>query len=134
MTNRITYILFGLILSTTVAVVANEGFNPFAPLGSSSGGGAQNGFDIKGNQSIHPLQMLPVKKYTLMGVLVSKNAQISLIRAGNGQVYFLRVNDSLGESEGVVTSINKNGIEVKEGNKLISLLVRNRGAINDKSE
>jgi len=134
MTNRITYILFGLILSTTVAVVANEGFNPFAPLGSSSGAGAQNAFDMQSNQSTHPLQMLPVKNYTLMGVIVSKNNQVGLIRAGNGQVYFIRVNDSLGESNGVVSSINRNGIEVKEGEKLVSLVVRNRGAINEKSE
>ena len=134
MINKFTYVIFGVVFSAAIAVVANEGLNPFNPLASSSSGGAQNAFDSVDGQSIHPLQMLPVKRYTLMGVLVSSNSQIALIRGGNGQVYFLRVNDSLGESNGVVTSINKNGIEVKEGDKLVSLLVRNRGAIDDKSE
>jgi len=130
MKNNTTYIVFGLFASIAIAVMANEGFNPFTPLTSSSSGGAQNAPDGT-ISSTHILQMLPVRNYTLMGVITSKNSQIALVRASNGEEYFVRVNDSIGDSNGVIKSITKNGIEVKEADKMVSLKVRNRGVRND---
>ena len=54
-----------------------------------------------------------------------------MIRAKNGEEFFVRLNDTLGDADGKVTSINKRGIEITEKDKIISLLVRNRSVGND---
>ena len=55
----------------------------------------------------------------------------AMIRAKNGEEFFVRLNDTLGDADGKVTSINKRGIEITEKDKIISLLVRNRSVGND---
>jgi Tfp pilus assembly protein PilP len=68
-----------------------------------------------------------------MALITSKKSNIAMIRAKNGEEFFIRVNDTLGNADGKITSINKRGIEVTEKDKVVSLLVRNRGVNNDKN-
>jgi hypothetical protein len=56
-----------------------------------------------------------------------------MVKAKNGEEFFVRINDALGSSNGKITNINKRGIEVSEKDKVISLLVRNRRVGNDKN-
>ena len=86
------------------------------------------------DKSVHPLLQHPVKSYILMGVIISKTVKIGLIRANNGEEYFVRVGDLLGNAEGTITVINGIGIEVTEENKVISLPVRNRSASNESTQ
>ena len=86
------------------------------------------------DKSVHPLLQHPVKNYILMGVVISKTVKIALIRANNGQEYFIREGDLLGNAEGTITDINAIGIEVTEENKVVSLAVRNRSASNESAE
>ena len=86
------------------------------------------------DKSLHPLLQHPVKSYILMGVVISKTVKIGLIRANNGEEYFIRVGDLLGNAEGTITDINIIGIEVSEENKVVSLAVRNRSASNESAE
>jgi len=86
------------------------------------------------DKSLHPLLQHPVKSYILMGVVISKNVKIALIRANNGEEYFIRVGDLLGNAEGTITDINGSGIEVSEENKIVSLAVRNRSASNESAQ
>ena len=86
------------------------------------------------DKSVHPLLQHPVKSYILMGVVTSKIVKIGLIRANNGEEYFVRVGDLLGNAEGTITVINGIGIEVTEENKVISLPVRNRSASNESTQ
>ena len=83
------------------------------------------------DKSLHPLLQHPVKSYILMGVVISKTVKIALIRANNGEEYFIRVGDLLGNAEGTITDINGSGVEVSEENKIVSLVVRNRSASNE---
>ena len=69
-----------------------------------------------------------------MGVVISKSVKIALIRANNGEEYFIRVGDLLGNDEGTITDINGSGIEVSEENKIVSLAVRNRSASNESAQ
>ena len=69
-----------------------------------------------------------------MGVVISKTVKIGLIRANNGEEYFIRVGDLLGNAEGKITDINGFGIEVTEENKVVSLVVRNRSASHESAE
>ena len=86
------------------------------------------------DKSLHPLLQHPVKSYILMGVVISKSVKIALIRANNGEEYFIRVGDLLGNAEGTITDINGSGIEVSEENKVVSLAVRNRSASNESAQ
>ena len=86
------------------------------------------------NKSLHPLLQHPVKSYILMGVVVSKTVKIGLIRANNGEEYFIRMGDLLGSDEGTITNINASGIEVSEENKVVSLAVRNRSVSNESAQ
>ena len=86
------------------------------------------------DKSLHPLLQHPVKSYILMGVVISKSVKIALIRANNGEEYFIRVGDLLGNAEGTITDINVSGVEVSEENKVVSLAVRNRSASNESAQ
>ena len=86
------------------------------------------------DKSVHPLLQHPVKSYILMGVVISKTVKIALIRANNGEEYFIREGDLLGNAEGTITDINGIGVEVTEENKVVSLPVRNRSASNESAE
>ena len=86
------------------------------------------------DKSLHPLLQHPVKSYILMGVVISKTVKIALIRANNGEEYFIRVGDLLGSDEGTITDINGSGIEGSEENKIVSLAVRNRSASNESAQ
>jgi len=86
------------------------------------------------DKSLHPLLQHPVKSYILMGVVISKTVKIALIRANNGEEYFIRVGDLLGNAEGAITDINVIGIEVTEENQVVPLAVRNRSASHESAE
>ena len=86
------------------------------------------------DKSVHPLLQHPVKSYILMGVVISKTVKIALIRANNGEEYFIREGDLLGNAEGTITDINGIGVEVTEENKVVSLPVRNRSASNESAQ
>jgi len=124
------FIFSGIVLSIAVNVVANEGVNPFDPIDS---GGVVN-LPSGHTEGKHPLQQYTVKNYILMGAISSDNGQIALVRAKNGAEYFVRINDLLGSSGGKISKIGANGIEVSEEDKIVSLLVRNRSANNEKTE
>jgi Tfp pilus assembly protein PilP len=121
-----------VFLSITLTGVANESANPFNPIFSSTLGGATDA--PAGTEGKHPLQQYPVKNYILMGVIASSNANIALIRARNGEEYFVRVGNLLGNTEGKITKINGVGVEVSEKDRVVSLMVRNRSMSNEKTE
>jgi Tfp pilus assembly protein PilP len=68
-----------------------------------------------------------------MALITSKKGDIAMVRAENGEEFFVRINDLLGNADGKITDINARGIEVSEKNKIVSLLVRNRSIGNDKN-
>ena len=43
------------------------------------------------NKNLHPLLQHPVNSYILMGVVISKTVKVGLIRANNGEEYFIRL-------------------------------------------
>jgi Tfp pilus assembly protein PilP len=132
MKSKLIFAFIGVILSITLTSVANEGVNPFDPIFSSTSGGAIDAsLDTEGK---HPLQQYPVKNYILMGVISSSKGKIALIRARNGEEYFVRIGNLLGNTEGKITEISGVGIEVSEKDGIVSLMVRNRSVSNEKIE
>jgi len=133
-----TFKRFILLTSLLVLVPLTsmaEASNPFTPIFSTaSEGGAEVYVDDGSGTEKHPMQRLAVKNYVLMAVIVSADNSLALVRAGNGGLYYLRINDLLGNAEGVVTDINGSGIEVTEKDNVVSLLVRNRSAGDAKTQ
>jgi len=132
MKSKLIYAFIGVVLSITLTGVANEGINPFNPIFSSTPGGATDA--PSGTEGKHPLQQHPVKNYILTGVISSSKGKIALIRAKNGEEYFVRVGNLLGNTEGKITEISGIGIEVSEKDSIVSLMVRNRSVSNEKTE
>jgi len=129
---KVALVGLGVFLSITVTSIANESANPFEPIFNTSSSSNASDY-IDSDSSVHPLQQQAVKKYTLMALIASKKGDIAMIRVKNGEEFFVRVNDTLGDADGKVTGINKRGIEITEKDKIISLLVRNRSVGNDKN-
>ncbi len=101
--------------------------NPFDPIFSESGGGnAADAYSGEHVLDIHPLQQHPVESYTLMGILVSSNWGVAMIRSLSGEEFFVHMGDRLGNNEGVITAIFGSGLEVEEQENIIVLNVKNR--------
>ena len=133
MKNKLIFVILGIFLSITLTSVANENRNPFEDIASSSGGGLDaypNGDVIEG---AHPLQKYPVNNYILMALITSSKGDIAMVRTKNGEEFFVRISDLLGNNNGKITAISKRGIEVSEKDKVVSLLVRNRSINNGKN-
>jgi len=133
MKNKLIFVILGIFLSITLTGVANESRNPFEDIGSSPGGGLDaypNGDVIEG---AHPLQKYPVNNYILMALITSSKGDIAMVRTKNGEEFFVRISDLLGNNNGKITAISKRGIEVSEKDKVVSLLVRNRSINNGKN-
>ena len=89
---------------------------------------------LDADEGVHPLLQREVQDYILMAVIVSDSTRLGLIRANNGAEYFIRIGDLLGKSEGKISNINSQGIEVTEEEKVVILNVRNRSASNENTE
>jgi len=133
MKNKLIFIVLGVFLLITLTGTAGEQRNPFVGIDSSSGGGFDAYPDGDVIEGAHPLQKYPVNNYILIGLMTSNKGDIAMVRAKNGEVFFVRINDALGNADGKITAINRRGIEVSEKDKVVSLLVRNRSINNDKN-
>ena len=83
------------------------------------------------DMTLHPLIRNATASNTLMGVIISPEIKIALIRTQSGDNYFVRIGDKLGNAEGKITAIKPDGIEVTEESEIISLDVRNRSVSNE---
>ena len=81
----------------------------------------------------HPLVRWTLDQYVIMGVLLSEDRRIAIVRTPQPhlQSYLLYIGDSLGDEDCVVRSIDKSGITMLEScselPKEIRLEVRNKG-------
>ena len=83
------------------------------------------------DMTLHPLIRNATASNTLMGVIISPEIKIALIRTQSGDNYFVRIGDKLGNAEGKITAIKPDGIEVTEESEIISVDVRNRSVLNE---
>lgn len=113
--------------------------NPFASIGTATTGGTttQPSVVITSTKEVdpekHPLVRWPLDHYVIMGVLLSEDNSVAIIRTPqpHGQTYLLRFGDLLGDSDGLIRAIDEQGIAIVETSsdepKETRLLVRNKG-------
>mgnify|MGYP001371123392 FL=1 len=133
---KFVVILSWLFLSTYLVAAPTE--NAFGSFISNNANNSTNSMSFDSTQvidkTLHPLVQNPVITNTLMAIMISPSVKIAFIRTQNGDEYFIRVGDKLGNSEGEITDIKSNTIEITEDNEVISLALRNRSASNETSK
>ncbi len=134
MKHELKRIALGLCLSIIFTSALSEVANPFDSIIESAPPPSATDYAEEEATNLHPLLRYPVKKYVLMGTLVSNEVGIALVRSKSGEEFFVRVSDILGNADGRITSINSRGIEVTEEDKVVNLLVRNRSISNDEGK
>ncbi|SFV77506.1 hypothetical protein MNB_SUP05-4-686 [hydrothermal vent metagenome] len=120
---KVVLVSLGVFISIAFTTIASEGVNPFEPIYETTSG--PNPTDYVG---IHPLQKYQAKSYILAALITSKKGNIAMVKVKNGQEYFVRMNDVLGNSGGRITSFTKNGIEITQKDEVVVLVVRNKGS------
>jgi type IV pilus assembly protein PilP len=65
--------------------------------------------------------------------MVSPSLKVAIIRIQDGNEYFIRLGDRLGNANGTVTDIKSSSIEVTEAGEIVSVEVRNR-SVNDEND
>ncbi|MAG01155.1 MAG: hypothetical protein CL388_08150, partial [Acidiferrobacteraceae bacterium] len=78
-----------------------------------------------------PLERYPLSDYRLIGVLIGPKSGVVLIRTRERKDYYLQLSDKLGNSDGVIVSINAAGIVVAEGENQVTIPVRNKTVASD---
>ena len=121
------FIGFVTALGVLMALTTYAVENPFASIEGTPSGVATADEYKGGIELAHPLQQNPVASYTLMGVIVSANKSIAMIKSSDGNEYFIHVGDLLGNAGGKVANIGRKGIEVEEKSQMLVLNVRNKG-------
>ena len=135
---KFTIKLFGFFLSTLLAGVSFAAENAFGSLISDDVNNSSSSMGMDPAQTIdrtlHPLIQSPVNTNTLMAIMISPSLKIAFIKTLNGEEYFIRIGDALGNANGVITNITSNTIEVTEESVVVSLSVRNRSVSNETSK
>ena len=134
--NKLVRLVF-YVLGTGLPVVGLCA-NPFASIGSGTTGAVTTQPSVvistkEVDPEKHPLVRWPLDHYVIMGVLLSENNSIAIIRTPqpHSQTYLLRFGDLLGDSDSLVRTIDRHGIEIVDTSsdepEKKRLEVRNKG-------
>ena len=128
--------LFALGAGSLTSLWAQSGRDPFAPYVIEEPEIAQpESIDEKGSDDESPqkppLERYPLSDYRLIGVLIGPKSGVVLIRTRERKDYYLQLSDKLGNSDGVIVSINAAGIVVAEGENQVTIPVRNKTVASD---
>lgn len=123
--NRYFTPIAGLCLLLPAAFAqAEESRDPFQPASWSS---KATKSEAKDNQSIaNPLLANPLATYILVGLAISKEQAIAVVKAPDTKDYFVKIGDILGKEGGHIESMNSDGITVNMENSIITIPVSNK--------
>jgi len=135
MKSKYALILFWMLFSTSLVNVSFAAENAFGSLITTNTAATNTGSssNMIVDVAVHPLLRYPVESVTLMGLMVSPTLKVAIIRLQDGNEYFIRLGDRLGDASGTVTDIKSSSIEVTEAGEIVSVEVRNR-SVNDEND
>lgn len=120
-------LLLGLCLILPVALAqAEESRDPFQPATWSGNKTAKTETQDAALPFAHPLEANPLAAYILVGVAISQEQAIGVIKAPDTKDYFVKVGDVLGKEGGHIEAMNSDGIAVNTGNNVITIPVSNK--------
>ena len=135
MKSKYALILFWMLFSTSLVSTSFAAENAFGSLITTNTAATNTGSssNVIADVTVHPLLRFPVETVTLMGLMVSPSLKVAIIRLEDGNEYFIRLGDRLGNASGTVTDIKSSSIEVTEAGEVVSVEVRNR-SVNDEND
>ena len=91
--------------------------NPFSSISTSSSGANIQPSVVTTKEldpEKHPLVRWPLENYVIMGILLSENKSVAIVRTPppHSQTYLLRFGDLLGDEDGLVRKIDNYGISI----------------------
>ncbi len=127
-------ILLALITASGIAVAADR--DPFLPYTWSTPAATTdtNSANINTDSKISPLIDKPLSAYTVIGVVVSPNDALAVLKSRDKREYFAYIGDPVGSEGGVLETINTEGISVDMGGKIVTLKVSNRFEMQDEKQ
>jgi hypothetical protein len=132
MTNK--FIAF-LSITITLPVIAFAGSDrdPFAPFASAKTVISDSAKATTKGNSASPLTEDSISSYKLVGLIVSPNDSIVLIRSNSNREFFASIGDKIGNEGGIIHTISTEGITVDINGKLVDLTVNNRLEISNEA-
>lgn len=131
-TQKIVYL--SLIALFSAIVFAETLPNPFTPhvfikqvqpMPMNSGDLIDSTLDTGGQTSAHPLKAFDALRYSVKGVILSKDNSIVIINAGPGKDYFAYKGDVIGNGGAVIEKVLKDRIILMQDKKEVIIKVRN---------
>jgi Tfp pilus assembly protein PilP len=107
--------------------------DPFKPYMSTPPINASDGAAVA-RDAASPLAEKPLSSYAVVGVVVSPNDAMAVLKSRDKHEYFAYIGDPIGSEGGVLETINTEGITVNMGGKIVSLKVSNRFENQDEKE
>jgi len=130
MKSKIAIISTWMCISAILVGSSNAADNAFGSLISDNINNSSISMQAEPGQvidkTLHPLIQNTVASNTLIALMISPSLNIGLIRTVNGDRYFVRIGDKLGNGGGIITNFEAGAIEVTEDGEVLSLAVRNR--------
>lgn len=80
--------------------------------------------------ALNPLKNSPLHTFALIGVIVSKEKTLAVIKTFGNKEFFVRVGDALGKEGGHIETIDSDGLTVNTGSAIIPIPVSNKIEIN----
>jgi len=118
MTFIVTLIAFGVANATER--------DPFLPYTWSAPQGKESANSIASGRHVNPLVRKPLTSYTVIGVVVSPNDALAVIKGRDRSEYFAYIGDPIGSEGGMIETINTDGITVDISGKIVPLKISNR--------
>ena len=123
MNQLIKTLFFITFLSYSVANAAER--DPFLPY-TWSAPTTTDMINKAEKKNVNPLIAQPITSYTVIGVVVSPNDALAVLKSRDRTEYFAYIGDPVGSEGGMIETINSDGITVDISGKIIPLRVSNR--------
>lgn len=108
--------------------------DPFLPYSWSAPSGKDAANGTTDDKAVNPLITKPASSYTVIGVVVSPNDALAVLKSRDRNEYFAYIGDPVGSEGGIIETINSDGITVDISGKIIPLNVSNRFESQDDTQ
>tara|TARA_B100001564_G_C20654929_1_gene678683 strand:- start:1763 stop:2173 length:411 start_codon:yes stop_codon:yes gene_type:complete len=115
------------VLAIQAQAAASDSRDPFSPYNTwntpSASGEAETDKNKHANKP--PIERDPVRTYAVIGLIVSPDNAVAVVKSLNNHEFFVQVGDHIGNEGGVIESIHTDGITVDTGSSIVTLNVSN---------
>ena len=82
--------------------------------------------------SFNPLLRFPLSQYTVKGVITSLKGNRALITTSQGNSFYVKEGEFIGNNEGVIQEIKNNSIVILEKDRRIEIIISSTGRVSNR--